>query len=168
MDSSVTGPYTDKPTPRRKAPVRKPRAKKEIVPISTSLISPVERAAIKTGQAKLVADTEKASATAIQRVIRNKNARTTLAKAKASSDIGRMIRAKVARDKPMDKPETPAPKVKKERKARVPRTPKAPKPVYKISYSAALKQWNASRSESMYCNPKKGTPEYNEVQALRL
>jgi hypothetical protein len=77
--------------------------------------------------------------------------------------IARTAVAKMRAD--ADKIEVPIPKPKKERKARVPRTPK---PVYKISYSVALKMWNANRGEAMYCNPRKGSPEYNEVQALRL
>lgn len=90
MDSSINyaKPYKEKPPPRRKAPVRKPRAKKEadIMPVIKSLISPVERQAIRSGQARLVAETEKASATKIQQAIRNKKARDTVSKMKAEKE----------------------------------------------------------------------------------
>jgi hypothetical protein len=86
------------------------------------------------------------AATKLQKAMRSKIARTAVAKMKMNDE----------------KIEVPIPKPKKERK------PRASKPVYKISYSVALKMWNASRGEAMYCNPRKGSPEYNEVQALRL
>ena len=80
--------YKEKPPPRRKAPVRKPRVKKEadIMPVITSLISPVERKAIKAGQVKLIAETEKASATKIQQAIRNKKAKDTVSKMKVEKE----------------------------------------------------------------------------------
>ena len=104
--------YKEK-TFRSKLPVRKPRVKKEadIMPVITSLISPVERKAIKAGQVKLIAETEKASATKIQQAIRNnlarkavKNTRATNAMNTAgdilsSSKINRAIKSKIARNK---------------------------------------------------------------------
>lgn len=158
---------------------RKPRAKKEVgIPaIMTSLISPVERAAIKAGQAKLVAATEKASASTLQRAIRSnlarkavKNARATKAMDTAgdilaSSKINRAIKSKIAR--------TTMSKMKAEGDAitvPVPKTKRAKKekPVYKMSYSQAVKAWNMSRGNAMWCNPRKGTDEYKAVQALRM
>jgi hypothetical protein len=37
-----------------------------------------------------------------------------------------------------------------------------------MSYAAAVKAWNTSRGNAMWCNPRKNTPEYNEVQQLRM
>jgi hypothetical protein len=175
--------YKEKAPPRRKAPVRRPRVKKDPEPTITTLITPAQRRAIRAGQAKLIAETEQASATAIQRAIRSNLARKAVKNTRASNAMNtagdvlaatklqKAMRSKIARTAvakmKMDdeKIEVPIPKPKKERKPRAPRTPK---PVYKISYSVALKMWNASRGEAMYCNPRKGSPEYNEVQAMRL
>ena len=182
MDSSVKAPYKEK-TFRSKLPVRKPRAKKDPQPITTSLITSAERQAIRAGQAKLITETEMASATAIQRAIRSNLARKAVKNTRASkamntagdnlsaSTLQRAMRSKIAR-KTMAKMKAegdaitvPIPKPKKERKARVPRVPK---PVYKISYSEAVRKWNQSRGDAMWCSPKKGTDEYKQVQALRL
>ena len=173
MDSSVKGVYTEKPPPRRKAPVRKPRAKKEpeLSPVITSLISPVERQAIRASQARLMAggnitrvikgaiarkearnmratkamDTagDVLSASKINRALKSKIARNTLAKMKAEDDVITV----------------PVPKPKRAKKEKV---------VYKMSYSQAVKMWNLSRGDTMWCSPKKGTDEYKAVQALRL
>lgn len=110
-----------------------------MMPMITSLISPVERAAIKAGQAKLVAENQKSSASKIQRAFRGAMARKALKNARA--------------DKAMNK---------------APKASKAPKPKYKMSYAAALKTWNMSHNTGMYCNPRKGSAEYNAVQALRV
>ncbi len=170
MDSSINyaKPYVEKKPPRRKAPVRNPRPKKEpvITPIIKSLISPVERVAIRSGQARLMAETEKASATAIQNAIRSNLARKAVKTIRASiTKPKNEIVAKKPKNEIVAKvsaPPTTTPKPKKERKAR------SSKPVYKISYAAALKEWNMSHNTGMYCNPRKGTDEYKAVQALRL
>ena len=156
---------------------RKPRAKKEVaIPaIMSSLISPVERAAIKAGQAKLVAATEKASASTLQRAIRSNLARKTVKNTRATkamdtagdvlaaSKINRAIKSKIARStmaKMKDDAITvPVPKAKRAKKEKV---------VYKMSYAAAVKMWNTSRGNAMWCNPRKGTDEYKAVQALRM
>ena len=158
---------------------RKPRAKKEVaIPaIMTSLISPVERAAIKAGQAKLVAATEKASASTLQRAIRSNLARKTVKNTRATkamdtagdvlaaSTLQRAIRSNIAR-KTMAKMKAkgdaitvPVPKAKRAKKEKV---------VYKMSYAAAVKMWNMSRGNAMWCSPKKNSDEYKAVQALRL
>jgi hypothetical protein len=138
---------------------RKPRAKKEMkipaIMSAASLISPVERAAIKALQKKEVDKAENKSASTLQRAMRSRIARKTVAKARME-----MMPAPA----PVDTQPTP----KKERKPRVAKAPRAAKPVYKMSYSAALKAWNASRGNAMYCNPRKGTDEYKAVQALRM
>ena len=275
MDSSVTGTYTEKKPPRRKAPVRKPRAKKEanVMPVIKSLISPVEREAIKAGQARIVAGETINSAikgAIARRAVKNARASNPTPKSKNeivpksskisyetiiknitdnnefnslglrgaklilkklvynyNNDIGfdkvnylgtnidfgnkmkdilkgaydneigainlldnamydelKYLRNKIPlksknaggviagllkrkltpslpkpKNEIVPKNDVPVPKPKKERKA---------KPVYKMSYATAVKAWNQSRGEMMYCNPKKGSPEYNEVQALRL
>jgi hypothetical protein len=166
MDSSVKAPYTEKKAPRRKAPVRKPRAKKdpETGFTSKSQIGLIKRMEIDKLQAKLIAaETEKASATAIQNAIRSNLARKVVKNMKTSTPkVKNQIVPKKPKNEIIPKATAPAPatdKPKKERKA---------KPVYKMSYSVALKMWNQSRGEAMYCNPRKGSPEYNEVQALRL
>lgn len=135
-----------------------------MMPMITSLISPVERAAIKAGQAKLVAENQKSSASKIQRAFRGAIARKALKNTRADkamnkagdvlagNTIARMIKAKVARDSAV----------------KAPKASKAPKPKYKMSYAAALKTWNMSHNTGMYCNPRKGSAEYNAVQALRV
>lgn len=172
MDSSVTGVYTEKKPPRRKAPVRKPRAKKEpeLSPIITSLISPVERQAIRSGQARLIAGGN------ITRVIKGaiarkeaRNLRATKAMDEAgdflsASKINSALKGKIARKTVAkmkaegDAITVPVPKTKRAKKEKV---------VYKMSYSQAVKVWNASRSGAMFCSPRKGTDEYNEVMKLR-
>ena len=156
---------------------RKPRAKKEVaIPaIMSSLISPVERAAIKAGQAKLVAATEKASASTLQRAIRSNLARKTVKNTRATkamdtagdvlaaSKINRAIKSKIARST-MAKMKDDAitvtvPKAKRAKKEKV---------AYKMSYAAAVKMWNTSRGNAMWCNPRKGTDEYKAVMALRM
>ena len=166
---------------------RKPRAKKEpkipAIMSASSFISPVEREAIKGLQGRLEAGGT------ITRAIKSKIARKTVKNAAASkamdtagdvlaaSRINRAIKSRIARKTvakarmemmPAPAPVDTQPKPKKERKPRAPRAPRAAKPVYKMSYSAAVKKWNASRGESMYCNPKRGSDEYKAVQALRL
>jgi hypothetical protein len=144
----------------------------------TTFISPNERVAIRRGQEKLIAETEKASATAIQNAIRSNLARKAVKTARSSTTkpkneiVAKKTKNEIVAKKPKNEivakvsaPPTATPKPKKERK---PRAPRVPKPVYKMSYATALKGWNASRGEAMYCNPRKGSPEYNEVQALRL
>jgi hypothetical protein len=97
----------------------------------TSLITPAERASIRSGQAKLIAETEKASATAIQNAIRSNLARKAVKEARAStamntagdvlasSKINRAIKGKIARTAvakmkaDADKIEVPIPKPKK-------------------------------------------------------
>jgi len=174
MDSSVKAQYTEKKPPRRKAPVRKPRVPKEpdIVPIIKSLISPVERVAIRQGQARLLAGETINRAIkgaiarkAVKNAVANKAMNTAGDVLKSASIINRAIKSKIARNavakmKANDDAITvPIPKAKKERKA---------KPVYKISYAAALKEWNMNHNRGMYCNPRKGSTEYKAVIALRL
>jgi len=163
MDSSVKASYKEKGF-RSKLPVKKPRAKKDPQPTTTSLITSAERQAIRSGQAKLIKETEMASASAIQRAIRSNLARKAVKTMRASMPKPKNeIVSKMKAPKNEIVPKVTAPK--KERKARVPRTPK---PVYKMSYAAALKEWNMSHNTGMYCNPRKGSTEYNAVQALRL
>lgn len=161
-------PKAPKPVKAPSAPKapRKPRAKKEATPTTTSLISPIERTAIRAGQAKLVAETEQASASTIQRALKSRKARNTVAKMKtetsSASTLQRAMRSKIARTTmakmkaDSEKITVPVPKVKKE------------KIKYKMSYTAALKEWNMNHNRGMYCNPRKGSPEYKAVQALRL
>lgn len=182
MDSSINyaKPYVEKKPPRRKAPVRNPRPKKEpvITPIIKSLISPVERAAIKAGQTRLIAGetiNQAIKGSIARRALKNVRANKAMNTAgdvlKSASIINRALKGKIARNAvakmkaSADKVEVPIPKPKKERKAR---SARAPKPVYKISYAAALKEWNMSHNTGMYCNPRKGSDEYKAVQALRL
>jgi hypothetical protein len=178
MDSSINTakPYKEKAPPRRRAPVRNPRPKKDPEPVITSLITGSERAKIRSGQAKLIAETEKASAIAIQNAIRSNLSRKMVKTMRSSTT---KVKNQIVPKKPKNeivpkkikneivpKASTPATaKPKKERKARVPRTPK---PVYKMSYTAALKEWNMNHNTGMYCNPRKGSDEYKAVQALRL
>ena len=170
--------YKEK-TFRSKLPVRKPRVKKEaeIIPIIKSLISPVERRAIKSGQAKLIAETEKASASTLQRAIRSnlarkavKNTRATNAMNTAgdilsSSKINRAIKSKIARNTvakmktESDAITVPIPKTKRAKKEKV---------VYKMSYASALKEWNMGHNRGMWCNPRKGTDDHKAVMALRM
>ena len=168
MDSSINTakPYKEKGPPRRKAPVRKPRAPKATVtgPIVTSLIPQSERIAIRMAQAKIVAQAKEAGASTLQRAIRSNLARKAVKTMRASmSKPKNEIVSKMKAPKNEIVAKVTAPK--KEPKARVPRTPK---PVYKMSYAAALKEWNMSHNTGMYCNPRKGSTEYNAVQALRL
>jgi hypothetical protein len=179
MDSSINTakPYKEKAPPRRKAPVRRPRVKKDPEPggfTSNPQIGLVQRLKNDERQAKLIAETEKASATAIQKAIRSNLARKVVKNMKTSTPKVKTPKNEIVAKKPKNeivaKASTPSPvpataKPKKERK---PRAPKAEKPNYKMSYSAALKAWNASRGNAMYCNPRKGTDDYKDVQALRL
>jgi len=129
---------------------RKPRAKKEMkipaIMSAAAITSPVERAAINALQKRLEAGGT------ITRAIKSRIARKTVAKARMEM-------------MPAPAPVDTQPKPKKERK---PRAPRAAKPVYKMSYSAAVKAWNASRGNAMWCNPRKGTDEYKAVQAMRV
>lgn len=167
--------YKEKPPPRRKAPVRKPRAKKDPQPITTSLITLAERQAIRASQAKLIKETEEASATAIQQAIRSNLARKAVKTARATkamdtagdvlsaSKLQRAMRSKIAR--------TTMAKMKAEGDAitvPVPKTKKEKKPKYKISYAAALKEWNMGHNRGMWCNPRVGTDDHKAVIALRL
>lgn len=171
MDSSVKGAYTEKPPPRRKAPVRKPRAKKEadITPVISSLISPVERAAIKSGQARLMAGdtiTRAIKGAIARKAVKNtraSKAMDTAGDVLASSKINRAIKSKIARNtmakmKMEKEADVPVPKTKRAKKV---------KPVYKMSYSQAVKIWNQSKGNAMFCSPRKNTPEYLEVMKLR-
>lgn len=178
MDSSINTakPYKEK-TFRSKLPVRKPRAKKTPEPTTTSLITLAERQAIRASQAKLIKETEEASATAIQQAIRSNLARKAVKNARASkamntagdvlsaSKLQRAMRSKIAR--------TTMAKMKAEGDAitvPVPKTKRAKKekPVYKISYAAALKEWNMGHNRAMWCNPRVGTDDHKAVIALRL
>ena len=173
MDSSVKGVYTEKNPPRRKAPVRKPRAKKEnvVAPVITTLITPTERAAVKSGQSRLMAgDTitraiKGAIARKAVKTARASKAMDTAGDVLASSKINRAIKSKIARNTmakmkaERDAITVPVPKTKRAKKEKV---------VYKMSYMAAVKAWNASRGNAMFCSPRKGTDEYNEVMALRM
>jgi hypothetical protein len=286
-----TQPYKEKGPPRRRAPVRNPRPKKDPEPTVTSLITESERAKIRSGQAKLIAETEKASAIAIQNAIRSNLARKVVKNAKSSTisyekvmnilddyipdylkkeknfnEIKYVIKSMVdyanknpnpkspgfaegtgfvklkgryyghmndqmkkINDMPVtidkssddiryinnvikdinvltleihndnrrsNKPKNEAtvtPKVKNEivpkkpkneivakkpKNEIVPKTtaPAAAKPTkerkakinYKMSYAAAVKAWNTSRGNAMWCNPRKNSDEYKAVQALRL
>ena len=92
MDSSINTakPYKEKGPPRRKAPVRNPRPKKEPEPgpgfTSTPKVGLIQRIEIDKLQAKLIAETEKvtASATAIQNAIRSNLARKAVKNAQSS------------------------------------------------------------------------------------
>jgi hypothetical protein len=174
MDSSINTakPYKEKKPPRRKAPVRRPRAKKEPEPggfTSTPQIGLVQRLKNDELQAKLIAETEKASATAIQNAIRSNLARKAVKTMKTSTPkVKNQIVPKKPKNEIVAKATAPVPATDKPKKERKPRAPRAEKPNYKMSYSAALKAWNASRGNAMYCNPRKGTDEYKAVQALRL
>jgi hypothetical protein len=191
MDSSINTakPYTEKKPPRRKAPVRKPRAPKEpgIMPVITSLISPVEREVIKSAQKRLEAGSKIARAIKskiVRTAIKNNTAIKAMNKAGnvlAGNTIARLIKAKIARDSVVKVPKATKPKneivPKKSKNEIVPKvnvpTPKPkkerkPKPIYKMSYATAVKAWNASRGNAMWCSPKKGSDEYKAVQALRL
>ena len=178
MDSSINTakPYKEKAPPRRRAPVRNPRPKKEPEPgfTSTPKVGLIQRIEIDKLQAKLTAETEKvtASAIAIQNAIRSNLARKMVKTTRASTPKVKKIKneivAKKIKNEILPKVTTPATttaKPKKERKARVPRTPK---PVYKMSYTAALKEWNISRGNAMWCNPRKNSDDYNAVQQLRM
>ena len=173
MDSSVKGVYTEKNPPRRKAPVRKPREKKEkvVAPVITTLITPTERAAVKSGQSRLMAgDT---ITRAIKGAIARKAVKTTRASKAmdtagdflAASKINRAIKSKIARNTmakmkaERDAITVPVPKTKTKKE-------KAPK--YKISYAAALKEWNMGHNRGMWCNPRVGTADHKAVVALRL
>jgi hypothetical protein len=176
MDSSINTakPYKEKAPPRRKAPVRRPRAKKTPEPggfTSTPQIGLVERIKIDKLQSKLIAETEKASAsaTAIQNAMRSNLARKAVKNMRTSTPkVKNQIVPKKPKNEIVPKTTTPVPATAKPKKERKPRAPRAEKPNYKMSYSAALKVWNASRGNAMYCNPRKGTDDYKAVQALRL
>lgn len=164
-------PKPPKPVKEPSAPKapRKPKEPKVAPPTTTSLISGIERTAIRAGQAKLVAETEEASASTIQRAIKSRKARNVVAKMKAdtasASTLQRAMRSKMARttmakmkaDKEVIS--VPVPKTKRAKKV---------KPVYKMSYSQAVKIWNQSRGNAMWCSPKKNSDEYKAVQQLRL
>lgn len=150
-------PKAPKPVKEPSAPKapRKPRVtkpKETAAATTTSLITPAERAAINALQAKIIKETEAKST--LYRAIKGKLARNAVKKASAASTIGRMVKARVIKENAIT---VPIPKTKKE---------KAPK--YKLSYAAALKQWNMSHSRGMWCNPRKGTEDYKAVVSLRL
>lgn len=160
---------------------RKPRAKKEMkipaIMSAAAITSPVERAAIKALQKKEVDKAENKSASTLQRAIRSNLARKTVKTARATkamddardflsaSKINRAIKSKIARSTMTkmraegDAITVPVPKTKRAKKEKV---------SYKMSYAAAVKMWNTSRGNAMWCNPRKGTDEYKAVQALRM
>jgi len=138
-------------------------------PKTTSLVSPAEKAAIKAGQARLMAGEtiNKAIKGAIaRRAVKNATATkamNTAGDVLASSTINRAIKARLAR-KTVAKMKANADAIT----VPIPKSRRAEKPKYKISYAAALKEWNMNHNRGMYCNPRKGSPEYNAVVALRL
>lgn len=160
---------------------RKPRAKKEMkipaIMSAAAITSPVERAAIKALQKKEVDKAENKSASTLQRAIRSNLARKTVKTARATkamddaedflsaSKINRAIKSKIARSTMTkmraegDAITVPVPKTKRAKKEKV---------VYKMSYSQAVKKWNQSKGNAMWCSPKKNSDEYKAVQQLRL
>jgi hypothetical protein len=136
-----------------------PPSKKRKKPTVKSLITESERA-------KLTAETEKASAIAIQNAIRANLARKVVKTTRASTPKVKKIKneivAKKIKNEIVPKASTPAPtaaKPTRERKAKI---------NYKMSYAAAVKTWNTSRGNAMWCNPRKGSDEYKAVQQLRM
>jgi hypothetical protein len=149
-----------------------PKAPKPIMMVEPNLINMNDKMAASKGQERILAAIKISNAIKskiVRTAIKNSTANKAMNKAgdvlKSASIINRAIKSKIARNavakmKANDDAITvPIPKPKKERKA---------KPVYKISYAAALKEWNMNHNRGMYCNPRKGSTEYKAVVALRL
>lgn len=166
MNTGAVIPYT---IPKR---VRKPRAlktpkepkspkaPKPIMRVEPNLINMNDKMAASKNQERILAAIKISNAIKskiVRTAIKNSTANKAMNKAGdvlAGNTIARMIKAKVSRDKTEAKNNVPI--------------PKEPKPKFKMSYAAALKQWNMSRGERMWCSPKKNSVHWKEVQAIRV
>ena len=142
-----------------KAP-KAPKATKPMIMVEPTLINMNDKMAAAKVQKRIDAAIKISNAIKskiVRTAIKNSTANKAMNKAGdvlAGNTIARMIKAKVSRDKTEAKNNVPV--------------PKEPKPKFKMSYAAALKQWNMSRGEKMWCSPKKNSVHWKEIQALRL